>query len=163
MGTPVRKIRALAIATFVVAILDIGEDIIYCKVFLHVTPGELFKYIASSVVGIARAVSLGWIGVLIGAVLHTAVSFGVVLTYFFLSKEFLILRKRPFTMGPLFGIAVYCVMHYAVVPLTAVPKIVPQNPAVALANQLFAHIFMVGLPAALVLSRVEPDTRPAGY
>lgn len=154
MSAVVQKIKAIAVATMVVAILDISEDMIYCRVFLHVGPRGLFRFIASSVVGWTRAVSLGWPAVLLGVVLHTAVSFVVVLTYFFLSNELPILRRRPIAMGGLYGIVVYCVMHYAIVPLTAVPRIVPPNAAVELANQLFAHIFMVGIPAAVILSRL---------
>jgi uncharacterized membrane protein YagU involved in acid resistance len=131
---------------------------IYCKLYLHVGPRGLFRFIASSVLGVSGAASLGWAAVLVGVALHTAVSFGVVLTYFFLN-ELPILRRHPIVMGSLYGIAVYCVMHYAVVPLTAVPKIVPPNAAVELANQLFAHIFMVGIPTALILTEFHPGAR----
>jgi hypothetical protein len=156
MSTAIQKIRAIAIATVVVAILDIGEDMIYCRLYLHVGPRGLFRFIASSVLGLSDAMSLGWRAVLLGVVLHTAVSFGVVLAYFFLSNDLPILRRRPITMGTLYGIAVYCVMHYGIVPLTAVPKIVPPNAGIELANQLFAHIFMVGIPTALILNRFGP-------
>ena len=47
-------------------------------------------------------------------------------------------------------------MHYGIVPLTAVPKIVPPNAGIELANQLFGHIFMVGIPTALILNRFGP-------
>jgi uncharacterized membrane protein YagU involved in acid resistance len=153
MSAGIQKIKPIVIATTIVTILDISEDIIYCAVFLHVGPRGLFRFIASSVLGLSQAMLLGWRAVLLGVVLHTAVSFGVVLTYFFLSNELSILRRWPIVMGGLYGIAVYCVMHYAVVPLTAVPRIVPPNAAVELANQLFAHIFMVGIPTALILTR----------
>ena len=83
MSTAIQKIRAIAIATVVVAILDIGEDMIYCRLYLHVGPRGLFRFIASSVLGLSDAMSLGWRAVLLGVVLHTAVSFGVVLAYFF--------------------------------------------------------------------------------
>lgn len=158
-----RSVVAIAIATMTVATLDASEDLLYCRFILHVTPRELFQYIASALLGPAKAVSLGWPSVSLGVILHIGVSFLVVLAYFLLSMKFEVFRTRPFVVGSVFGIAVYCVMHYLVLPLTAVPKIVHSSEDFELENQLFAHIFMVGIPAAFVVSRFEssPRTNPA--
>jgi hypothetical protein len=154
-----RSVVAVAIATITVATLDASEDLLYCKFFLHVTPRELFQYIASALLGPAKAVSLGWPSASLGVILHIGVSFLVVLAYFFLSRKFEMFRTRPFVMGPVFGIAVYCLMHYLVLPLTAVPKVVHSSKDFELANQLFAHIFMIGIPAAFLVTRFGASPR----
>jgi hypothetical protein len=156
------NVATIAIATATVAILDACEDILYCRFILHVSAAALFRYIASAVLGIANAISLGWPAVLLGVLLHICVSFSVVLAYFFLSRKFTLLRSRPVAMGAVFGIAVYCVMHYLVVPLTAVPKTVTPSSGIALVNPLFAHIFMVGIPAATILSRLGTGAKTEG-
>lgn len=148
-----RSIAIVAIATIMVATLDASEELLYCKFVLHVTPRELFQYIASALLGPAKAVSLGWPSVSLGVILHIGVSFLVVLAYFFLSRKFELFRTRPFVVGPVFGIAVYCVMHSLVLPLTAVPKVVHSSEAFELANQLFGHIFMIGISTAFLVSR----------
>lgn len=154
-----RKLDAIAVATTTVAILDACEDMIYCKLYLRVTPRELFVYIASALLGPTTAISFGWSAVLLGVALHVSVSFCVVVAYFLLSRKLSVLRSQPAAMGAVFGIAVYWVMHYLVVPLTAVPRVPGHDWRVELANQLFAHVFMVGIPAAVILTQFAPSPK----
>ena len=62
------------------------------------------------------------------------------------------LLRRRLVWGPIFGLGVFLFMHYLVVPLSAAPK---QHPATiaSLANLVFSHIFFVGIPIAMVVSR----------
>lgn len=50
--------------------------------------------------------------------------------------------------------AVLFVMRYVVAPQSATPRQPPAKIA-SLANLLFSHIFLVGIPIALVISRGE--------
>jgi uncharacterized membrane protein YagU involved in acid resistance len=123
----------------------------------------LFQYIASALLGSATAVSLGWPSVALGIGLHTGVSLAVVLAYFFIGRKLSAFRSRPLLAGPIFGLAVYCVMHYLVLPLTAVPKVAHPEWKIELANQLFAHIFMVGIPTAVIVSRLSAPRETGAF
>jgi hypothetical protein len=158
-----RNIAAIALATAAVAILDGSEELLYCKLILHVTPKEMFVYIASALLGTAKAISLGWPAVLLGIILHTGISLIVVIAYFLLSRSLRVFRSQPFLMGAVFGVAVNCVMHFVVLPLTAVPRIIQPQWKLTVANQLLAHVFMVGIPAAVILRRFSTHSQgPAG-
>jgi hypothetical protein len=121
----IRTLAAIALAALTVAILDGLEAILYCRIFLHVTASGLFQYIASAAIGFQAATTIGWPAVVLG----------------------------PLVWGPVYGIAVYLVMHCLVAPLTRVPHSSHALWRQELANQLLAHVFAVGLPIALIVHR----------
>jgi hypothetical protein len=70
-----------------------------------------------------------------------------------------VLLRHPFVCGAAYGISVYFFMQYVVLPLSAV-QMRPLT-MVSLMNGLFAHVFCVGLPAALVARRSSRQSRYA--
>jgi hypothetical protein len=72
----------------------------------------------------------------------------VVLTYYRVSWHVRLLTRHAVVCGILYGLAVWVVMNFVVLPLSAVPPRVSLPPAV-LINGLLIHAFGVGLPAAL--------------
>ena len=64
------------------------------------------------------------------------------------------LLHKPLLWGPIYGMAVFFVMRYVVVPLSATPRQPPAKVS-SLANLVFSHIFFVGIPIALVIRRAE--------
>jgi hypothetical protein len=72
---------------------------------------------------------------------------GVVVTYYLVSRRFRPLIRRPLVFGPLYGLLVYGVMNFLVLPLSAAvtgPRTLP-----VVVNGLLIHVFGVGLPAAV--------------
>ena len=64
------------------------------------------------------------------------------------------LIRRPILSGTIFGLGLYVFMYHVVIPLSAVPK----NPHAAFswpnfADEIFAHIVLVGIPIALMAQR----------
>ena len=55
--------------------------------------------------------------------------------------------QRPWIYGPLYGLLVYAVMNFVVIPLSAVAARSPSTSV--LVNGLLIHALGVGLPAAL--------------
>jgi hypothetical protein len=157
-----RDVAVILFATAVVAILDGGEELLYCKLILDVTPAELFRYIASAILGEAKAISLGWPAVLLGIILHTGVSLIVTVAYFCLSRSFSAFRSHPFMMGAVFGIAVNGIMRFVVLPLTAIPRITQPHSEITVINQLFAHVLMVGIPAAVIINKFSSRSCRSG-
>lgn len=151
---------AVSTAAAVVACLDGCEIVLYCCFFLRVPPRALFLFIASALLGPKTATALGWPAVALGVALHVCVAFGVAGTFFLLTRKFPALLAVPALSGPVFGVAVFGLMHYLVVPLTAVPRSHPGSWQRELINGLFSHIFMVGLPIALIFSCFERRTNP---
>ncbi len=145
-------LATIAIAGSLVAVLDGLDALIYFGIVLHLTPQQLFKNIAFALMGHAAFTS-GWIAVLVGVCLHIGVAFGVAAVYFLLSTRLTSLTSRPYLWGSIYGIAVFLAMRYAILPLTHAGMIRTTVPfwTSYLIDEIFAHVFLVGIPIALVV------------
>jgi hypothetical protein len=141
------RTRAVLYGGLTVAVLDIVDAFVFFGIRSGTTPARILKGIAGGLLG--KAASAGGAGsVVLGAACHLFIATTIVLVYTLASARMTVLARRPFVFGPAYGVAVYLVMNRVVIPLSAIgaaPKIV--LPVVL--NGLFAHIFCVGIPAAL--------------
>ncbi len=67
-------------------------------------------------------------------------------TYFLASRRLPSLTRHPLLLGPLYGVLVWVVMNYVVIPLSAVSM--PPLTVARLLNGLGIHALGVGLPSA---------------
>jgi O-antigen/teichoic acid export membrane protein len=65
------------------------------------------------------------------------------------------LKQRPFVYGPFYGVVAFFVMNLVVIPLSAI-GVAPSFTVFGTTNGLLIHAFGIGLPTALVASRVAP-------
>ena len=140
-----------------VGVLDILEAIVFWA-FRGVSPVRVFQGVASGLLG-RESFAGGVPTAILGAILHFFIAFMVVKFYFLVSERIRPLRRRPFLWGPIYGVGVYLFMYLIVLPLSAAGA--PKFGAVNVANGLFAHIFCVGIPAAL-FARAAGETASAG-
>ena len=134
----------------IAGVLDGLDALVFFSLVMGSPPGRIFQFIASGLVGPKAFESGG--SVALGVLCHFLVAFGAAATYYLLSRMVPSLVAHPFLWGPMFGVGVYLVMHYLVVPLSLVPKRGAPT-GVGLLNQLFAHTVLVGLPIALAAHR----------
>jgi hypothetical protein len=138
----------LLYGTVAVGVLDILDAFIFFGL-RGVAPVRILQSIASGVLG--RGAYQGGTGTaLLGAFLHFVIAFGVVATYLGVSRVIPILARRPWLFGPIYGLAVYGVMNFVVVPISAAVVGSGSPPPAVLANGLLIHMLGVGLPSALV-------------
>ena len=138
------KTRILS-ATLVVGALDILEVIVFYG--MHgIAPTRILQSVATGVFG--RAAYEGGIPTaLLGLALHYVIAFIVVCVFFFAFRRVALLRKAPVLSGAAYGVGVYLFMNLVVLPLSAAGP--PRFTLVGVLNQLFAHLFCVGIPTAL--------------
>ncbi len=143
-----------------VAALDISDAFIFWYLYRGITPGGILRAVARGFLGPAAA-SGGAAVELLGAAIHLTVALGVMTTFVLVSARLPALRRRPLLFGPLYGVAVYCVMYYAVMPLSRIGW--PAFSWVPFINNVFvAHMWCVGFPAAWWASRIgSPRVTPA--
>ena len=82
-----------------------------------------------SLVDILHSIAAGWygkasrdsgmIGAAVGAVSHYAIVLAFVLAYWLAAKSFTVLLRRWLFAGALYGLALYALMNFIVVPLSA--------------------------------------------
>ncbi len=141
--------KRILLATLVVGALDITEVIVYYGL-KGVAPTRILQSVASGLLGRGAAFEGGIRTALIGLALHYFIAFVVVCVYFFASRKIAALRESPVLMGTIYGLLVFLVMNFAVLPLSALGM--PHFTLPTLLNQLFAHVFCVGIPTAWILN-----------
>jgi hypothetical protein len=108
--------------------------------------------------GVAKAIARGWFGAavksmppivdVIGIASHYAILLIATAIFVLTSLRFPVLRRRAWISGPLFGVCIYGVMHFAILPLSALHAI--NNPKGAqFVEEFLGHMFVIGLPIAL--------------
>jgi uncharacterized membrane protein YagU involved in acid resistance len=136
-------------ATLLVGVLDISDAFIFYG--LRGTPPiRILQGIASGVLG-RNAFSMGHRAALLGLFFHFFIAFSAT-TVFLLAARKLPLARHPFLNGALFGVALYIVMNYIVLPLSKI-GLRPTPPLVPLINGIAALVFCIGIPLALIARR----------
>jgi hypothetical protein len=151
MTSPPEKSRAvLAIATggLIVGILDITSAFItwWCK---GVGPVRGLQGIAAGLLG-SQSFQSGLATASLGLTIHFFVAFMVVTVFYVGSRKFRFLTRHAVVAGLLYGVAVYLVMYWFVLPYVF-PKF-----RHSISNDVLAvvvHMVLIGLPTALVVRR----------
>jgi hypothetical protein len=119
---------------------------------------------STSWINIGHAIAAGWLGkaaartsgvpgALLGVVSHTVILLVAAALYVAASRRYPILNRAPLVTGPLYGAAIFLVMTFVVVPLSATAR--PDGPMGRLAPRVDnlldvgSHLLLVGLPIAL--------------
>ncbi len=150
-----KALRPLLLGGLSVGVLD-GLDAILFFGARGVPPIAVLQSIASGLLGRA-AYRGGASTATLGVLLHFAIASAVVLTYYLAARRAPLLARRPWLYGPLYGLAVYCVMSFVVVPLSAAVTGPHSMPVVI--NGVLIHMLGVGLPSALAARAAERASR----
>jgi hypothetical protein len=114
-------------------------------------PVRILQSIASGIVG-AQAREGGLATAALGAVLHFLIAFTAAAVYYAASRKLGFLVRQAVPFGLLYGVVVYSVMNFVVLPLSAFPgKGAP--PLDVMIPGIVAHMLVVGLPIALAVRR----------
>ncbi len=154
-----RRSRALLSGALAVGALDIADALVFYGLE-GASPGLIFRSIASGLLG-RRAFAGGLPTEALGLALHFAIAGGVVLACFLVAARVPALVRHPFAGGAAFGLVVYAVMDGVVLPLSA------HGPArftrASVADELLAHVFLVGMPATLAARAALRGGSEAGH
>ena len=137
--------RALLYGTLTVGILDLADAFVFFGL-RGARPIRILQSIASGLLGRA-AFSGGLRTAVLGAALHFFIAFMIVVTFFVASRYLAVLRRFPVWSGLIYGVAVYLVMNFVVLPLSAAGRGSLTWPVVA--NGLIIHMLGVGLPSSV--------------
>lgn len=118
---------------------------------LGVSVTQVFQSIASGLLGRA-AYAGGATTVLLGAGLHLLISLVAGILFAFAASAWLVLARRPYLSAAVYGLLVYLVMSFVVVPLSAAAFKGTGEPAM-MAMSLGVHILAFALPITIVCRR----------
>ena len=146
-------LRAIVTAGLVVGVLDISSAfVIWWQRGIALRRG--LQGITAGLLG-ARSYEGGMATAGLGLALHFFVAFVVVSIFYLASRRIPFLTKQPLISGVFYGIGVYIVMYWLVLPT------VFSTFRHRLANELLAvaiHICLIGLPTAFIVRRYSQRT-----
>ena len=158
-----RAFKTILCGGVLVGVLDALDAMIFSGL-RGVSPGRVWQFVASGLLGRA-SFSGGMKTVSLGLLLHFLIAFVLSAIYYGASLSFPVLLRQAVMCGLIYGAAVYFVMNYVVLPLSAAPPL-PFSVASFL-NGIIGHALLVGLPIALIArwSRrsASPGAPASGY
>ena len=135
-------------------------DITYACTFWYlkrgVLPRRVLQSVASGLLGDASFTG-GWRTALLGLALHYFIATSMAVTYFLFARRWSELWQEPWVFGPLYGVLLYGIMNYIVVPLSAA------NPGsrnlVWVLLSIAVHALLIGTPCAVFARRAMLASR----
>ena len=148
--SPWRAARLVALAGIVGATCDIVYAILFYG-WKGVPAERLLQSVASGLLGKA-SFDGGWATAALGLALHYAIVIVAAVLFFSVARRWAWLRDEPISAGLVYGIAIYGVMNFVVLPLSAYPFTMT-FPLLMTATGLLVHMVGVGLPISLITRR----------
>jgi hypothetical protein len=115
-----------------------------------VAPARILKGIAGGLLG-PQAFSAGWPVALLGLACHFFIAYSAATVFFVASRRLSFLTVHPLISGVFYGVCVYVVMYWIVVPLSRLHRRPTSLKATLIA--IITHIICVGLPISLTIRR----------
>jgi uncharacterized membrane protein YagU involved in acid resistance len=117
---------------------------------------HMLQYQASGLIGPAAAFAGGWASALLGVGIHFSLTTLMAGIFVIAAQRFPIVLRQPWCSGPAYGILLYLVMSYIVVPLSAAPNWKPAQ-GWGVVGSLLGHCLYVGLPIAAISRALLTD------
>ena len=146
-----RALRAILLGGLIAGTIDISYACIFSYLRRGTSPVRVLQSVASGALGQdsfkggARTAALGLLFHFLIATIAAAV-------YYLASRPVRFLVNHAFICGPLYGVCIYLVMNFIVLPLSAIGSR-PALPLPVLISGLLIHMFGIGLPIALIVRR----------
>ena len=145
-----RHLVTAAIGGGIGGLLDAIYATVTWGVILSSNPAGVWQSVASGLLG-KSAFEGGNSTAALGLALHFVIAFVMALVYVLASRRLPVLLSRPILMGVLYGLLLYVVMNFIVVPLSAIGFHPPT--LVSSIRALAPHILLVGPAISLAAAR----------
>jgi hypothetical protein len=153
------RLQAIVAGGLIVAVLDAANALVAYNLAFGMKPVAIYQFVASGLMGQA-AYAGGGATALLGLAIHFLIAFTVAAVFVLASERLPRLRREAVGWGLAFGLAVFVVMSFVVIPLSRIPASSPSLPLVL--NGVIGHALLVGLPVALAARRfLGRSERPA--
>lgn len=145
--------RAILAGGLAAGVLDGVDAIVAFKAVLGLGPVAIYQFVASGMLG-SSAFSGGIPAALVGLGVHFLIAFTAAAVFVLASRRIPELRRHWLAAGAAFGLGVYVVMTYVVIPLSQIPPSPFSLPLFL--NGVIGHALFVGLPIAWSAARFAP-------
>lgn len=150
-------LKPIAIATVIAGTLDLLAAFLFSGI-AGTSPIGVLQFVASGPLGDGALANANY--AVAGLLVHFAIMACMATAYMVAARQWSALLDRPFVLGAVYGVALWLLMYWIVRPLRwSMPH--PSH-LVPIAQQLFCHVILVGIPIALVATRYLRSRGPAG-
>jgi hypothetical protein len=152
LATPPRALRAILTGGLVAG----ACDILYASIvwgLRGVSPIRIGQTISSGLMGREAAVAGGVTTGLLGLLLHFVMAIVMAAVYFGAATRMPLLVKRAVACGIVYGLGIYLVMNFVVLPLSAIGTRGARGAPAVIITEILVHMLLVGLPIALFTRR----------
>jgi hypothetical protein len=137
---------------FVAGTLDIAYAPIFRALKRGVPATRIFQSVAAGLLGRASFQGGGRTAAL-GLVLHYFIALSMSITYYLVARRWPLLRRRPALCGAGYGLLLYGVMNYIVVPFSAAGR--GSKDPLWIILSIAVHMVLIGVPIALFTRRAQ--------
>lgn len=145
--------KAVLVVTAIAGTLDIIAAHLHIWGATGRFPTTVFKGIAGGALGRERAMQGGLSIVALGVFFHFFISFAFTLLFFLLYPRLAVLRTNIYAVSTGYGLFVWTVMTYVVLPLSALPWRAPNFSNMHTYIGMVVMTVLFGLPIALGVAR----------
>jgi hypothetical protein len=143
--------RSWLVWFFAGALVAATFDISYATGFSYlrsgIPPERILQSVASGLLG-AEAYKGGATTAWLGLALHYLNAFIITAIFFGAALNASVLIRRAVLVGALYGLGVYGVMNYVVIPLSRI-GVIPTPALSVWVTGVLVHMFLIGVPIAL--------------
>jgi hypothetical protein len=129
-------------------------DIVYACTFWavkrDVPPERIFQSVASGLLGKASFEG-GLKTAALGLGLHYFIATSMSVAYYLVARRWSPLKERPVPLGAVYGLLLYVLMNYVVLPLSAAGP--GSTDPLWIGLSIAVHAFLIGMPIALFARR----------
>jgi hypothetical protein len=137
-------------------------DLVFASTFwwikADVGPMRIGQSIAAGILGSATSRAGGWPTALLGVALHFLIMSAMVATYYFVAKKIAVLQEKWTPFGALYGVMLFVVMSYVVVPLSAVGGAGPKEMSWWVGLSVLVHM-LIGVACAWAARKALRENR----
>lgn len=135
-------------------------DIIYASVFWAikrgVAPQRILQSVAAGLLGDASFTG-GWATAALGLALHFVIATSMATVYFLVARRWAALWQGPLAFGAGYGLLLYVIMNFVVVPLSAAGP--GSKDPLWVGMSIAVHAVLIGVPIAVFARRaIQAET-----
>jgi hypothetical protein len=142
-------LKAILLGGLIAGVLDIAYAFTVYGVLNGAQPMRILQTIAGGVLGLDAARAGGVQTSALGAALHFFMATLMAAAFVIASTIMPVLARRPLIFGPLYGVGLFAVMNYLVVPMSAIGGHGPEFGSQGFWIAVVAHVVLVGPAIAL--------------
>jgi uncharacterized membrane protein YagU involved in acid resistance len=143
--------KTILLAGLVAGTLDILDAIIFYRLRSHVPAIRILQSVASGLLG-RGAFTGGMPTAAIGLAIHFCIATFWAALFILIARSVPAMRRYAIASGMIYGLIVYAVMNYLVLPQTHARPL-PTQASIVVLNGVCAIVFCIGLPIALINKR----------